>query len=33
MIRKLALILAATVALGAAASAQAPKMISVTLHN
>ena len=33
MIRKLALLIAATVALGAAASAQAPKMISVTLHN
>lgn len=33
MIRKLALVLAATLALGAAASAQAPKMISITLHN
>jgi hypothetical protein len=33
MIRKLTLVLAATVALSAAASAQAPKMISIHLHN
>jgi hypothetical protein len=33
MIRKLAFVLASTLALAATASAQSPKMISITLHN